>query len=97
MKLTFGRHKGQYIKTVPFDYLKFLAGELEYESDAFRFVKTKFPEVVEYSKNSLLGICLHCGSKLVPIGHSRYGGKDHPDWTDRKYHKKCWKELQEDE
>ncbi len=37
--------------------------------------------------------CLHCGRKLVPVGSSRTNGANHNDWTDRKYHKKCWREL----
>jgi hypothetical protein len=35
--------------------------------------------------------CKHCGTRLRPVGHSRIGGKDHPDWGSRRYHKKCLK------
>lgn len=38
--------------------------------------------------------CFHCGKKLVKIGRDRqgviYGMTDYPD---RKYHKKCYKEV----
>ena len=44
------------------------------------------------------GYCEHCCKKLVPIGRARENGKQtHDDWTRRKYHKKCWKELMKDE
>lgn len=38
------------------------------------------------------GHCLLCKKKLVPIGINRTNGKQtHTDWKNRKYHKKCWK------
>lgn len=40
--------------------------------------------------------CQLCFKHKVPIGNSRKGGKEHNDWESRKYHKKCWKEIQED-
>lgn len=36
--------------------------------------------------------CLHCGKPLVAIGNARKNGKNHKDWHNRDYHKKCWKE-----
>jgi len=39
------------------------------------------------------GYCLHCGIVLQAIGFARRGGAPHKDWSTRKYHKKCWKEL----
>lgn len=42
------------------------------------------------------GYCHKCFKKLVPIGRSRKNGKHtHDDWNNRKYHKKCWKALQD--
>ena len=38
--------------------------------------------------------CEYCGKALVTIGSDRKNGKPHADWATRKYHKKCWKELQ---
>lgn len=38
--------------------------------------------------------CEFCNKKLVSIGHKRKNGKNHADWADRKYHKKCWLILQ---
>jgi len=43
---------------------------------------------------ALQGVCLACGNRLVPVGRSRTNGKDHDDWNDREYHKKCWKGLE---
>lgn len=34
--------------------------------------------------------CKLCNKALVAIGRSRKNGKNHKDWTTRKYHKKCW-------
>ena len=39
------------------------------------------------------GYCLHCRKALQPIGSARINGAPHKDWGSRKYHKKCWKEL----
>ncbi len=39
------------------------------------------------------GYCLHCRKALQPIGSARMNGAPHKDWGSRKYHKKCWKEL----
>jgi len=38
--------------------------------------------------------CLYCGKPIVAIGTSRENGAFHNDWKGRKYHKKCFKELQ---
>jgi hypothetical protein len=35
-------------------------------------------------------LCFSCFGRLVPTGHARVNGRDHPDWDDRKYHKQCW-------
>ena len=39
------------------------------------------------------GFCLHCSGALQAIGFARRNGAPHLDWSSRKYHKKCWKEL----
>lgn len=39
-------------------------------------------------------LCVECNEPIVPVGNKRKNGKDHPDWSDRKYHKKCWKEVE---
>lgn len=39
--------------------------------------------------------CKHCDGVLVKVGYDRLNGKDHEDWNEREYHKKCWKELNE--
>jgi hypothetical protein len=39
-------------------------------------------------------LCKYCGKTLRSIGLDRANGKtDHSDWSKRKYHKKCWKQL----
>ena len=38
--------------------------------------------------------CEYCDRPLVKIGKARANGKDHIDWDSRRYHKKCFKELQ---
>ena len=45
--------------------------------------------------------CQHCGGHLVLIGSARKNGKpidndDGRDWESREYHKKCYKEIQQD-
>lgn len=42
------------------------------------------------------GCCYACGGHLVPIGHLRENGADCKDWTTRRLHKQCWKELEID-
>ena len=39
------------------------------------------------------GVCRECFTKLVPIGDRRANGSPHADWDDRRYHKKCWREI----
>ena len=40
--------------------------------------------------------CERCGQALQPIGDQRKNGKEHlKDWPERKYHEKCWNELQD--
>ena len=34
--------------------------------------------------------CKHCCKTLAPIGSSRLNGKQHDDWENRGYHKKCF-------
>ena len=42
-------------------------------------------------------LCWKCFNVLVPIGNSRENGKSsHGDWSTRKLHKKCWKEMKKD-
>ena len=36
-------------------------------------------------------ICTVCLKTIVPVGHARLNGKDHPDWEGRTTHKECWK------
>ena len=37
--------------------------------------------------------CVHCGGYLQVIGSARKNGRPHSDWSNRLYHKKCWREL----
>ena len=38
--------------------------------------------------------CQMCGKPLVAIGYARANGQNHSDWRTRKYHKKCFKDLE---
>jgi len=42
-------------------------------------------------------ICKLCKKSLVPIGNKRKNGADHNDWKKRKYHKKCFKIVENKE
>ncbi len=39
--------------------------------------------------------CTHCNKPIVAFGKSRKNGTKTEDWSTRKLHKKCWKELKE--
>ncbi len=42
--------------------------------------------------------CQECGKPLKSIGTARKNGKTtHGDWATREYHKKCFKEIKEQE
>ena len=46
--------------------------------------------------------CEYCGKALKKIGYDRkngrlYAGNNGKDWDNRKYHKKCYKEVKERE
>lgn len=41
--------------------------------------------------------CYMCNVRLVPIGDSRKGGACHSDWPSRQFHKKCWREMDDDD
>ena len=50
------------------------------------------------NKNTCFRVCEHCGKGLKAIGTDRKGGKEIKtgyvaDWSDRKYHKRCFKEI----
>jgi hypothetical protein len=100
MILEFGKFEGYRIDKVEEWYLLFLAGEEVSNENAFKWVKKNYPEVVKEAirimwdrrKNGYKE-CQYCGGTLVPVGHSRANGADHPDWKQRKYHKKCYAEL----
>lgn len=39
------------------------------------------------------GFCQNCFGAIVPFGNARANGKDHDDWPNRRFHKKCWYQL----
>ena len=41
--------------------------------------------------------CKLCDKAIVAINNSRKNGKIGKDWDTRKYHKKCWKKLKEEQ
>lgn len=106
MVLHFGKYQGHTISDVPLPYLFFLSGyyfrkgkrsPLPDDNYAFNYVLENYPDVVEDSRQYLDSLnvmkkpsrnCLYCGRKLVPIIS---------DWKHRAYHKKCWKEMDEND
>ena len=55
----------------------------------------KDKERLEKFVHNLWTNCRHCNKALVPIADKRENGTSrHSDWPNRKYHKKCWKELE---
>jgi hypothetical protein len=94
-KITFGKHTGTKLIDLPFSYIKFLTGYYSREMSSWKWIKNNHPDIVIYSRNSMLGKCHYCGYMLVPIGNNRVGGAEHQDWISRKYHKQCWIEIQE--
>jgi hypothetical protein len=38
-------------------------------------------------------ICFQCGRKMPPIGNSRSNGASHDDWSTRKLHKQCFRDI----
>ena len=46
-----------------------------------------------YAKDSRL--CLECFRPLVPVGGSRRNGACHNDWETRRFHKRCWSQIEE--
>ncbi len=104
MILDFGKYKGWDVHNLPLTYMIFLAGykmrgTLRHESDlqASKWVSTHKSDVANFAKAYLKDKCWHCGSKLVPVGSSRTNGAGHDDWDGRYLHKKCWKELKDEE
>ncbi len=52
----------------------------------------------EYKKRlNSQSYCQLCFKKKQPIGSSRVNGAPHDDWESRKYHKKCWKKIKDNE
>lgn len=41
-----------------------------------------------------MGICERCERSLVVRGKARERGANSPDWPARKYHLKCWKQIE---
>ena len=39
--------------------------------------------------------CEYCNGPLVKIGNARANGKNHIDWDSRRYHKRCFKIVQD--
>ena len=104
MILDFGKFKGHNIEDVPLPYMIFLAGykmlgskRIKSDLSGSEWVKTNKPEFRRCAESYLMGKCWHCGVKLVPVGYSRSNGAAHEDWDGRYLHKKCWKELKEEE
>ena len=104
MILDFGKYRGSEVEDTPLPYIIFLAG---YKMDGAKrahsdlrgcmWVKQHKKEFHSFANSYLSTKCWHCGGKLVPVGSSRSNGAGHDDWDDRYLHKKCWRELIEEE
>ena len=104
MILDFGKHKGTELEDAPLPYIIFLAG---YKMNGTRrihsdlkgciWVKQHKTDINESANAYLSDKCWHCGNKIMPIGSSRSNGAAHNDWDGRYLHKKCWRELKEEE
>ena len=99
--IDFGEHNGKELHEAPLTYVVFLAGyrfvkEIRYPdtSDESKWIDTHKPLLREQARHYLSSKCWFCGSAIQPIGHARANGKDHPDWSDRCLHKKCFLHAQ---
>lgn len=104
MLLDFGKYKGIQIEDVPLSYMIFLAGyrmqgskRVLCELKACRWVQQNKKEIHDFANDYLVSRCWSCGGKLIPVGSSRFNGAAHDDWDGRYLHKKCWKELRNQE
>ena len=77
--------------TAPKEYLALYRGGVCRNCDMSRYLNGVLPD---YNDKTL---CQCCFKKLVPIGNSRANGASHDDWDGRKYHKKCWMEMKDEE
>ena len=60
-----------------------------------QWVRKHHPDLIQAARLHIeqVKLCWHCGKKLVPVGHARRNGAAHVDWSTRKVHKQCWREL----
>ena len=104
MILDFGKHKGKEIEDVPLTYVIFLAGysmrwakRVRADLAGCKWVQAYRKDVVNAAQSYLEDKCWHCGGKLVPVGSARMNGAAHDDWDGRYLHKRCWRELKDEE
>ena len=104
IELDFGKFRGQTIEDVPLSYVVFLAGykmlgsrRVQSNHKSFDWILTHKKDFHEHAKQYLDGKCWHCGGKIVPVGNKRFNGACHEDWDGRYLHKKCWKELRDED
>ena len=109
MILNFGKHKNLSMEEIPTTYLAWLAmfdltdcgvsflTEDDYSGftkpQKFLWDRRKFFVIGARAEMKRRRICYDCLKRLVPVGRSRRFGADHDDWSSRRLHKKCWKEL----
>jgi hypothetical protein len=104
MILDFGKFKGDKIQDTPLSYIIFLAGYVMHgckrepsKLGACKWIQENKRDVHNFAKSYLDNICWHCEGKLVPVGNARINGAAHDDWDCRYLHKKCWRELKNEE
>ena len=106
--LSFGKHKGEEISTIPLKYLVWLAcydvkygGRIETKplvscrgGRLYLLTKQKPTILAARCEMKHRRICFYCMKVMPAIGWQRENGKStHGDWATRKFHKKCLKEL----
>ncbi len=105
--LGFGKYKGQRLGDVCPSYVQWLTARRFNVVDTRIQIKDatlhdSLQYLWKYQRPAIMAAreyidsnnrCVYCGLPLVAFGHARSNGKDHPDWSTRRFHKKCWKIL----
>ena len=101
--IPFGKWRNMLVKNVPTEYLQALCLWDNYKktqktllhSQWHQWLWTSHPETVEAARAHVKArnLCRECFRPLVPVGTARANGKAHADWTTRRYHKQCWRDL----
>lgn len=108
-KIPFGQHKGEGLAEIPGEYLLWLCQYDVYINsngheavrdetalnNGAKWVKKNHSGIIKQARDEIKRrrLCLKCAKRLAPVGHDRANGRNHPDWSRRFLHKKCWIEI----